>query len=163
MNGGKFPSTKAAMKEVGGSFYTVKKIVQEMQYNAKMPLDKDTVVKKASARKAAIRKDNLLSKVGETLSSATSLEHEDGQLTNEILLDKEFNQNWKPSNELKEIPSDRQTVDGGISQETQSLSGVEVGDTNSNREAEAKLQTPIAAEQILLQEMSRISGSVSMQ
>ncbi|XP_055828299.1 uncharacterized protein LOC129896425 [Solanum dulcamara] len=163
MNGGKFPSTKMAMKEVGGSFYTVKKIVQEMQYNAKMPVDKDTVVKEASARKAAIRKDNLLSKVEETLSSATSLGHEeeceDGQLTNEILLEKEFNQNWKPSHELKEIPSDRQTVDGGISQETQSLCGVEGGDTNSYREAEAKLQTPIAAEQILLQEMSRISGS----
>lgn len=164
MNGGKFPPVKATMKEVGGSYYTVKKIVEEMQYNAKMPVDKYTMVKEASTGKAAIRKDNLLSKVEETLSSATALKHEeceDGQLTNVILLEEELNQNWKPSHELKEIPSDRQTVDGGISQETQSLtmSGVEGGDTNSNREAEAKLQTPIAAEQTLLQEMSRISGS----
>lgn len=164
MNGGKFPSTKAAMKEVGGSYYTVKKIVQEMQYNTKMPVDKDTVVKEASARKAAIRKDNLVTKVEETLSSATSLKHEeceDGWLTNEILLEKEYNQNWKPSHELKEIPGDRQTVDGFTSQETQSLNihGVEGGNTSSNREAEAKLQTPIAAKKTSLQKMSRISGS----
>ncbi|MCD7450073.1 hypothetical protein HAX54_003491 [Datura stramonium] len=164
MNGGKFPPVKATMKEVGGSYYTVKKIVEEMLYNAKMPVDKDTMVKEASAGKAAIRKDNLLSKVEETLSSATALKHEeceDGQLTSVILLEKELNQNWKPSHELKEIPSDRQTVDGGISQESQSLttSWVEGGDTNSNHEAETKLQTPIAAEQTLLQEISRISES----
>ncbi|XP_060204368.1 uncharacterized protein LOC132632450 isoform X1 [Lycium barbarum] len=163
MNGGKFPPTKAAMKEVGGSYYTVKKIVQELQYNAKMPVDKDTVLKEASAGKAAIRKDKLLTKVEETLSSATALEHgacEDGQLTNGILLEKESTQNRKPSLELKEIPSDLLTVDGGISQETQSLtlSGVEGGDTNSNHETEADLQIPIAAEHTLLQEMS-ISGS----
>lgn len=164
MNGGKFPSAKAAMREVGGSYYTVKKIVQEMQHGAKLPVDKDTVVKEASARKAAIRKDNLVRKVEETLSSSTSLEHEeceDGRLTNEILLEKEYNQNWKPSHELKEFPGDRQTVDGGTSQETQSLttSGVAGGHTSSKRETEAKRRTPIAAKKTLLQEMSRISGS----
>ncbi|CAN4087901.1 unnamed protein product [Withania somnifera] len=154
MNGGKFPSTKAAMREVGGSYYTVKKIVTELQYNAKMPVDKDPA-----------QKDNLRNKAEEILSSATVFEHEeceDGQLTNKILLEKEFNQNRKPSPELKEIPSDRQTVGGGISQETQSstISGVEGRDTNSNHEAEAKLQSQIAAEQgqqILFQEMLRIS------
>ncbi|KAM3381358.1 hypothetical protein P3S68_006931 [Capsicum galapagoense] len=163
MNGGKFPSTKVAMREVGGSFYTIKTIVEELQYNAKMPVDKDTVVKEASTRKATVRKDNVLRKVEQTSNSATALEHEeclDGQLTNESLFEKEFNQKWKPSHELKETPSDRQTVDEVISQETQSLtrSGVEGGDINSNREAEAKLQTPIAVEQTLLQ-ISRISGS----
>lgn len=110
MNGGKFPSAYAAMKEVGGGYYTVKKIVQEMQYNAKMPVDKNSVVKEVSARKTAIRKDKSKVEVKLQLSSATCLEHE-------------------------------------------------CEDTSSNREAEAKLQTPIAAEQISLHEMSRISGS----
>ncbi|KAJ8536624.1 hypothetical protein K7X08_035025 [Anisodus acutangulus] len=164
MNGGKFPPPKAAMREVGGSYYTVKKIVQELQYNAKIPVDKDTVVKEASAGKAAIRKNKLLTNVEETLSSAKALEHgesEDGQLTNGILLEKELTQKRKPSPELKEIPSDLQTVDGGTSQEAQSLNivGVEGGDTDSNRDAEAKLDTPIAAEQTFLQEMSGISES----
>ncbi|KAJ8554036.1 hypothetical protein K7X08_024714 [Anisodus acutangulus] len=113
INGGKFPTPKAAMKEVGGLFYTVKKIVQELQYNAKMP-----VVKEAPTGKAAIRKDKLLTKVTETISSAKALEH-------------------------------------GESEDV----GVECGDTDSNREAEAKLETPIAAEQTFLQEMSGISGS----
>lgn len=112
MNGGKFPPAYAAMKEVGGGYYNVKKIVQEMQYNAKMPVDKDSVVKEVSARKAAIRKDKS-NEVKLQLSSATCLEHE-------------------------------------------------CEDTSSIGEAEAKLQTPIAAEQMLLHEISRVSGSVSM-
>ncbi|XP_004234319.1 uncharacterized protein [Solanum lycopersicum] len=109
MNGGKFPPAYAAMKEVGGGYYNVKKIVQEMQYNAKMPVDKDSVVKEVSARKAAIRKDKS-NEVKLQLSSATCLEHE-------------------------------------------------CEDTSSIGEAEAKLQTPIAAEQMLLHEISRVSGS----
>ncbi|OIT24922.1 PREDICTED: uncharacterized protein LOC109216102 isoform X2 [Nicotiana attenuata] len=161
MNGGKFPPTKGAMKEVGGSYYTIKKLVQELQYNSRMAVEhKVTVVKEASTGEAATRKDKLLTKVEETLSSATAFKHgecEDGQLTNGILLEKEFTQNRKPSPELKEILSDRQAVDVGISQEAQPLTIR--GDTNSNHEAGAKPQTPIAAEKSFGQEMSRISGS----
>lgn len=36
MNGGKFPSATFAQKQVGGSYYTVRKIIQELQYNSKM-------------------------------------------------------------------------------------------------------------------------------
>ncbi|XP_009621458.1 uncharacterized protein LOC107767393 isoform X2 [Nicotiana tabacum] len=161
MNGGKFPPTKKAMKEVGGSYYTIKRLVQELQYNSKMPVEhKVTVVKEASAGEAATRKDKLLTKVEETLSIATALKHgecEDGPLRNGISLEKEFTQNRKTSPELKEILSDRQAVDVGISQEAQPLT-ID-GDTNSNYEAGAKPQTPIAAEKSFLQEMSRISGS----
>nr|XP_009767141.1 PREDICTED: uncharacterized protein LOC104218361 [Nicotiana sylvestris] len=155
MNSGKFPPTKEAMKEVGGSYYTIRKLVQELLYNSKMPVEhKVTVVKEASAGEAATRKDKLLTKVEETLSSATALKHgecEDGQLTNGILLEKEFTQNRKPSPELKEILSDRRTVDVSISQEAQPLTIG--GDINSNHEAAAKPQTPIAVE------TSRTSGS----
>ncbi|XP_060206221.1 uncharacterized protein LOC132633755 [Lycium barbarum] len=185
MNGGKFPPPKAAMKEVGGSYYTVKKIVPELhppvaeervtvhtrvfQFLRKLFLTsqlsstRTVSYLEASAGEAAIRKEKLPTKVEETLSSATALKHgecEDGLLTNGFLLEKELTQNIKPSPELEEIPSNRQTVDGGIPQEAQSLTidGVEGGDTNSKHEAEAKLQTSIAAEQTLLEEMSRISA-----
>ena len=36
MNGGKFPSATFAQKQVGGSYYTVRKIIQELHYNSKM-------------------------------------------------------------------------------------------------------------------------------
>lgn len=36
MNSGKFPTTKYVQKEVGGSYYVLKKILQELQYESKM-------------------------------------------------------------------------------------------------------------------------------
>lgn len=37
MNAGKFPTITAARKEVGGSHYTIRKIIQELKYNSKIP------------------------------------------------------------------------------------------------------------------------------
>lgn len=37
MNAGKFPTITAARKEVGGSHYTIRKIIQELEYNSKIP------------------------------------------------------------------------------------------------------------------------------
>lgn len=36
MNGGKFPNISLAQKQVGGSYYTVRKIIQELQHKSKM-------------------------------------------------------------------------------------------------------------------------------
>jgi molybdenum-dependent DNA-binding transcriptional regulator ModE len=36
MNAGKFPTISAAKKEVGGSYYTIRKIIQELEYNSKI-------------------------------------------------------------------------------------------------------------------------------
>ena len=36
MNGGKFPTASFAVKQVGGSYYTVRKIIQELQYKSKL-------------------------------------------------------------------------------------------------------------------------------
>ncbi|XP_074368892.1 uncharacterized protein LOC141708940 [Apium graveolens] len=36
-NLGKFPTVSRAMQEVGGSYYVVKKIMQELEYNSKLP------------------------------------------------------------------------------------------------------------------------------
>lgn len=40
MNAGKFPTASDARKEVGGSYYTIRQILQELEYNSKMsPID----------------------------------------------------------------------------------------------------------------------------
>ena len=36
MNAGKFPTASIAVKQVGGSYYTVRKIIQELQYKSKL-------------------------------------------------------------------------------------------------------------------------------
>lgn len=36
MNAGKFPTASFAVKQVGGSYYTVRKIIQELQYKSKL-------------------------------------------------------------------------------------------------------------------------------
>lgn len=36
MNAGKFPQISVARKQVGGSHYTVRKIIQELEYKSKM-------------------------------------------------------------------------------------------------------------------------------
>ncbi|PPR93077.1 hypothetical protein GOBAR_AA27595 [Gossypium barbadense] len=36
LNGGKFPSVTAAQKEVGGSYYVVRKVLQELEYKSKI-------------------------------------------------------------------------------------------------------------------------------
>ncbi|KAK9996801.1 hypothetical protein SO802_021487 [Lithocarpus litseifolius] len=36
MNAGKFPTASSAVKQVGGSYYTVRKIIQELQYKSKL-------------------------------------------------------------------------------------------------------------------------------
>jgi hypothetical protein len=37
MNSGKFPTATAAKKQLGGSYYIMKKIIQELEYNSKIP------------------------------------------------------------------------------------------------------------------------------
>ncbi|KAL0432502.1 UNVERIFIED_CONTAM: hypothetical protein Slati_2584500 [Sesamum latifolium] len=54
MNAGKFPTASDAVKDVGGSYYVVRQILQELQYNSKVsPVD----TKDASLGKSFVSKD----------------------------------------------------------------------------------------------------------
>ncbi|XP_011074424.1 uncharacterized protein LOC105159162 isoform X1 [Sesamum indicum] len=54
MNAGKFPTASDAVKDVGGSYYVVRQILQELQYNSKVsPVD----TKDASMEKSFMSKD----------------------------------------------------------------------------------------------------------
>ncbi|CAA2996624.1 Hypothetical predicted protein [Olea europaea subsp. europaea] len=70
MNAGKFPTASDARKEVGGSYYTIRQILQELEYNSKMsPID----IREAT------------SKVNDTMKKNTS---EEGMETSFSALDK---------------------------------------------------------------------------
>ncbi|GER40175.1 hydroxyproline-rich glycoprotein family protein [Striga asiatica] len=62
MNAGKFPTASEAKKDVGGSFYVVRAILQELVHESKMP----PVDKKEDPReKIAIEKDEISTSTGE--------------------------------------------------------------------------------------------------
>ncbi|KAL0392055.1 UNVERIFIED_CONTAM: hypothetical protein Sradi_2428300 [Sesamum radiatum] len=59
MNAGKFPTASDAVKDVGGSYYVVRQILQELQYNSKVsPAD----TKGASLEKSFVSKDETSTK-----------------------------------------------------------------------------------------------------
>ncbi|KAL8466603.1 hypothetical protein ACS0TY_035598 [Phlomoides rotata] len=60
-NAGKFPSAKDAMKDVGGSYYTIRQILQELIYNSKQP-PRDT--KEISLKKSTTGKDDITANIG---------------------------------------------------------------------------------------------------
>ncbi|KAI3460227.1 hypothetical protein Pfo_016890 [Paulownia fortunei] len=62
MNAGKFPTISDARKDVGGSYYVVRQILQELKYNSKMS-SVDT--KDASLKKSAMKKDEISTNFGE--------------------------------------------------------------------------------------------------
>ncbi|PIN25270.1 hypothetical protein CDL12_02006 [Handroanthus impetiginosus] len=57
MNAGKFPNVSDAKKDVGGSYYVVRQILQELQYNSKMS-SKDTG-DVTSSDKSSVKKDEI--------------------------------------------------------------------------------------------------------
>ncbi|KAL6504636.1 hypothetical protein OROHE_023394 [Orobanche hederae] len=62
MNAGKFPTTSEAMKDVGGSYYVVRVILQELKYNFKMSsLD----ITDTSSQRSAPKKDEISTNIGE--------------------------------------------------------------------------------------------------
>ncbi|KAL3634212.1 hypothetical protein CASFOL_021266 [Castilleja foliolosa] len=72
-NAGKFPSASEAMKDVGGSYYVIREILQELIYNSKMSPPVDT--KTASSDKSAIiEKDEISTINTEKDSQATEME-----------------------------------------------------------------------------------------
>ncbi|KAL6504369.1 hypothetical protein OROGR_026292 [Orobanche gracilis] len=63
MNAGKFPTTSEAMKDVGGSYYIVRVILQELKHNFKMSsLD---ITDTSSQRSAPKKKDEISTNIGE--------------------------------------------------------------------------------------------------
>lgn len=56
INAGRFPTASDAMKDVGGSYYFVRQILQELKYNSKQ-LSVDT--KDTSLEKSAMKKDEI--------------------------------------------------------------------------------------------------------
>ena len=60
MNDGKLPATSNVVKEVGGSYYVVKKLLQEVEFQLKMPafnqsaLGKETVNKEGHPSKSKV-------------------------------------------------------------------------------------------------------------
>ncbi|KAK6930571.1 hypothetical protein RJ641_004665 [Dillenia turbinata] len=71
MNAGKFPTTSGAVKEVGGSYYVVKKIIQELQCKAKMSPETDKnqcVLEKGEV----VKEDKSLAKVEQPSTAVDS-------------------------------------------------------------------------------------------
>lgn len=68
-NDGKFPSTTNAMKDTGGSYYTVRQILQELIHNSKQPTG-DT--KETSLKKSTTRNDEVSAKIEERYEDSTS-------------------------------------------------------------------------------------------
>ncbi|KAI3517862.1 hypothetical protein L1887_17083 [Cichorium endivia] len=58
MNSGKFPTPTSAVKEVGGSYYSIKKMLQEMEYNFKSSSVKET--KKETKAEDTVSKETVV-------------------------------------------------------------------------------------------------------
>ncbi|KAK6130888.1 hypothetical protein DH2020_035363 [Rehmannia glutinosa] len=61
MNAGKFPTVSDAQKDVGGSYYVVRQIIQELKYKSELS---SVDSKDASLEKSAIKKDKIYTKIG---------------------------------------------------------------------------------------------------
>lgn len=68
-NAGKFPSTTTAMKDIGGSYYTVRLILQELIHNSKQP-PRDT--KETSLKKCTTENNEISANIEERCEDSTS-------------------------------------------------------------------------------------------
>lgn len=73
MNAGKFPSTSDVMRNVGGSYYTVRKLVQELIYNSNFPPMETKV--SVSLENISVKKDEVYTDSKEAFQQK-KLEHE---------------------------------------------------------------------------------------
>ncbi|GJW69937.1 hypothetical protein Tco_0126854 [Tanacetum coccineum] len=78
MNQGKFPTPSSAKKEVGGSYYFVKKVLQEMEYNIKV----------SSVEKESVE-ENKSKTIMKELAIESSSESQEG-LDSQITMDQKF-------------------------------------------------------------------------
>lgn len=67
-NAGKFPTTTNAMKDTGGSYYTVRQILQELIHNSKQPTG-DT--KETSLKKSTTENDKISANIKERYEDST--------------------------------------------------------------------------------------------
>ncbi|KAK4434425.1 hypothetical protein Salat_0605300 [Sesamum alatum] len=114
MNAGKFPSVSDAVKGVGGSYYVVRQILQELQYNSKIsPAD----AKDASLEKIFVSKDEISTK-----SVEVSQTRELGEVSaiSKMATAKSRSKSFKS----KKRPQSSISVEESINDETQLFSAV---------------------------------------
>lgn len=102
MNLGKFPSPTSAQKEVGGSYYLIKKMLQEMEYNLKISSVENGVVKEV--KKQTKSEDTISRKVA--TDSSGSQDKSSSQITDDQQVSEdpwiESVSNFDSKSELKE-------------------------------------------------------------
>ncbi|XP_039031326.1 uncharacterized protein LOC120165969 [Hibiscus syriacus] len=81
MNAGKFPSVTEALKEVGGSFYVVRKVIQELEYKPNICSSNSSY--KSSSAKVVNKEDKPFSVV-EVVSTEVEVEVEDATFANAV-------------------------------------------------------------------------------
>ncbi|KAK9279001.1 hypothetical protein L1049_028583 [Liquidambar formosana] len=87
MNAGKFPSADSARKEVGGSFYVIRKILQEIEYNSKIsPLNKRN---QNILEKELIKENESLTEYKEVSSSQMTVDAEIQNVSQKVAINGE--------------------------------------------------------------------------
>ncbi|XP_071691227.1 uncharacterized protein [Rutidosis leptorrhynchoides] len=80
MNLGKFPSTTNAQKAVGGSYYIIRKMLQEMEYNVKI----------FSEEKVLVKEDKKLTKGNDTTEMAVELSKSQEESNNQVTISQQI-------------------------------------------------------------------------
>ncbi|KAL7085212.1 hypothetical protein ACP275_14G268100 [Erythranthe tilingii] len=133
MNAGKFPTVSDAVKDVGGSYYFVRQILQELIYNSKMSSmsTKDALVEKETLNKDAISTNfaevSRTSKLQEIISPSSKLESTDP---------------GSKTYELEQGPQSSVTVEANINDETQIFSAVSAKSEHVGTESHRSVDEP---------------------
>ncbi|CAI9770953.1 unnamed protein product [Fraxinus pennsylvanica] len=126
MNAGKFPTASQARKETGGSYYVIRQILQELEYNSKMS---SMCTKDLSSVENYSTKKNVMSTEELSGSSVTS---QDAQKTNEILVGEEFIKGSESSTDAAEVSGNFSTFDADTSEDGQIRNKILMENQNSN-------------------------------
>ncbi|KAL9143769.1 hypothetical protein ABFS82_14G255500 [Erythranthe guttata] len=133
MNAGKFPTVSDAVKDVGGSYYYVRQILQELIYNSKMSSmsTKDALVEKETLNKDEISANfaevSRTSKVREIVSPSSKVESTDP---------------GSETYELEQGPQSSVTVEANINDETQIFSAVSAKSEDVGPESHHSVDEP---------------------
>ncbi|XP_022849208.1 uncharacterized protein LOC111371447 [Olea europaea var. sylvestris] len=126
MNAGKFPSAFKAMKEAGGSYYVIRQILQELEYNSKMS---SMATKDLSSVGNYRMKKNEMST--EELSSS-SVNSQDAQKINKTPMEEDFINRGESSTDAAQVSGNVSTLDAHISEDGQIYNENSVENQNSN-------------------------------
>ncbi|XP_012838724.1 PREDICTED: uncharacterized protein LOC105959218 [Erythranthe guttata] len=133
MNPGKFPTVSDAVKDVGGSYYFVRQILQELIYNSKLSSmsTKDALVEKQTLNKDEISTNfaevSRTSKLPEIISPSSKVESTDP---------------GSKTYELEQGPQSSVTVEANINDETQIFSAVNAKSEDVGTESHHSVDEP---------------------